>query len=164
MVEYFARTKKSKDDWETPDYFYNQLDEIFKFDLDPCANAKNTKCDLYFSKEDDGLSKHWAGHTVFVNPPFSNIAEWVKKCYEEGQRYGTTVVMIIPSRTDTKYWHDYVMRAKEIWFCKGRVNFLRDGVKPKAGATFPLCVVIFERIISNVWLEPYPKIRSFVHK
>jgi len=163
-MTYITRTENSKDSWETPDYFYKLLDSLFHFTLDPCATPENAKCKRWFTKEDDGLSKTWYGETVFVNPPYSNLAEWVEKCYKEGQKAVTTVVMILPSRTDTRYWHDYVMKASEIWFCKKRVNFLMNGIKPKAGATFPLAVVVFKRITGNVFLTQYPKIRSFEHK
>ena len=165
-MSYIARTENSKDDWETPPYFFKLLDGLFHFTLDPCASKENFKCVFYYTEEDNGLKYSWEGHTVFVNPPFSNIAPWVKKCYEEGQKYATTVVMIIPSRTDTRYWHDYVMKAKEIWFCKGRVNFLRNGIRPKNGATFPLAVVIFKRIKAggNVFLIQRPVIAEFIHK
>ena len=78
---------------------------------------------------------------------------------EEGMKDYTTVVMLIPSRTDTKYWHDYIMKANHIWFCKGRINFLLDGKKPKNSSTFPSCVVIFSRK-----KEGFPKIRTFEHK
>lgn len=159
--DYYSRKDNSKDDWETPPYFFKLLDDIFHFTLDPCATDKNHKCAQYYTKEENGLLMNWGTERVFVNPPFSNIKEWTKKCYNEG-RYSpnTIVVMIIPSRTDTKYWHDYIMRANEIWFCKKRVNFLRNGIKPKAGATFPLAIVIFKSI-NNLYT---PTIKSFEHR
>ncbi len=157
--EVYSRTRNTKDNWETPDYFFNLINEEFKFTLDPCATKQNTKCKNFYSQEDNGLKKDWKGARVFVNPPFSNIGKWVKKCYEEGIKENTVVVLIIPSRTDTKYWHDYVMKANEIWFCKGRVNFLQNRKKPENGSTFPLSVIIFRSFNLG-----FPKIKPFCHK
>lgn len=154
-----SRTPRTIDLWETPMYFFKLLDNEFNFTLDPCASKENRKCKKFYSEETNGLIRDWKGETAFVNPPFSDIKEWVRKCYNEGQKDKTTVVMIIPSRTDTKYWHKFVMKAHEIRFCVGRVNFLRNGEKAKNGSAFPLSVVIFKK--SNT---SSPKISSFNHK
>lgn len=159
--EVYSRTRRTIDNWQTPKYFYRLLDNIFNFTLDPCTdrnNWLNTK--RFFTKEDNGLKQDWEGEAVFVNPPFSQIKEWVKKCYNEGLKKNTTVVMILPSRTDTEYWHEFIMDADEIRFCKGRVNFLINGKKPKNGSTFPLAIVIFRKKILPAW----PSIESFYHK
>ncbi len=127
--------------WETPQDFYNKLNEEFDFDLDPCATSSTAKCAKYFTEDDDGLKQSWSGHTVFCNPPYGReIKNWIKKAYEESTYPGTTVVMLIPSRTDTIYWHRYVMRAKEIRFVKGRLKF----GKSTTPAPFPSAVVIFK--------------------
>lgn len=157
--EVFSRTKKTIDDWETPDYFFKLLDKEFHFTLDPCATKENRKCKKFYSKEINGLNQDWENEIAFVNPPFSRIKEWVKKCYKEGQKENTIVVMILPSRTDTQYWHNYIMKAHEIRFCKGRVNFLINGKKPKNGSTFPLAIIVF-KITDN----KTPVISSFFHK
>ena len=90
---------------------------------------------------------------MFINPPYTRgqIAKWVKKAYEESRKDWTKVVMLMPSRTDTKYWHEYVMRANEIYFIKGRVKFERDGNDNKKAdcAPFPSCVVVFENVKSS---------------
>lgn len=117
-----------KQDWKTPKKFYEELNKEFHFDFDPCPT--NPKF--------DGLKIEW-GKCNFVNPPYKYIADWVKKGYEEWKK-GKTVVFLIPSRTDTRWWHDYVMNATEIRFIKGRLCFNDDG-KP---APFPSCVVIFK--------------------
>lgn len=157
--EGYSRTKSSVDDWETPQYFFDLLNDSFTFTLDPCASDSNHLCDKYFTEEIDGLDQDWKGNSVFVNPPFKQIARWMEKCYEEGQKENTIVVAIIPPRTDTKYWHDYVMKAKEIWFCVGRVNFLKNGKKPKNTSNFPLVVVVFDNTTSE-----FPIIKSLEHK
>jgi len=158
--EAFSRTCETKDEWETPKYFFELLDEIFHFTLDPCASPSNAKCKKFHTIEDDGLLQDWSGESVFVNPPFSHVKDWVQKCYKEGIKENTVVVMILPSRTDTIYWHEYIMKANEIWFCKGRVNFLLNNLLPKnSSSTFPLAVVVFESETKS-----FPLIKSFGHK
>lgn len=117
-----------RDNWKTPEAFYKALDAEFRFDYDPCPTKPTT----------DGLLTSWGGCN-FVNPPYSEIKDWIKKGYEEAQQ-GKTVVFLIPSRTDTKWWHEYIMKAKEIRFIKGRLKF--DG--HKNSAPFPSCIVIFD--------------------
>jgi phage N-6-adenine-methyltransferase len=129
------------DMWATPQEFFTELDQEFNFTLDPCASPENTKCAKYFTVDDDGLRQDWAGHTVFCNPPYGRqIGKWVKKCYEESRKPGTTVVMLIPARTDTSYFHDYVYnKAREIRFIRGRLKF----GNAKNSAPFPSMVVVF---------------------
>ena len=129
----------NSDEWSTPDKLFQELDQEFHFTLDPCCTPENAKCNTYFTRETDGLSHSWEGHIVFCNPPYSNIKEWVRKCYREGQQPGTIVVMLIPSRTDTRYFHDYIIHRSEIRFVKGRLKF-GDG---KNSAPFPSMVVVF---------------------
>lgn len=129
-------------DWSTPQSFFDSLNKEFSFSLDPCADATNHKCEKYFTKEDDGLRQSWKGETVFCNPPYGRaIKNWVKKCSEEAQQPNTTVVLLIPARTDTKYFHDYIYQKPnvEIRFLRGRLKF-GDG---KHSAPFPSMVVIF---------------------
>jgi phage N-6-adenine-methyltransferase len=127
-------------EWETPQDFYEMLNGTFQFNLDPCASAETAKCENYFTEQEDGLSKNWEGHRVFMNPPYGRqIGKWIKKAYEEGEKRGTIVVCLIPSRTDTKYWHEYCMKADEIYLVKGRLKF---GNSSNA-APFPSAVVVF---------------------
>lgn len=127
--------------WATPQEFYNHLNSEFNFDLDPCALPDNAKCNKYFTPDIDGLKQDWRGHTVFCNPPYGRkISNWVKKCFEESIKENTTVVMLIPARTDTVYFHEYIYhKAKEIRFIKGRLKFGNS----KNSAPFPSMVVIF---------------------
>lgn len=129
--------------WATPQEFFDQLNARFHFTLDPCANADNHKCPKYYTKEQDGLAQDWGGETVFCNPPYgSAIKHWVKKCHDEAQKPGTTVVMLIPARTDTSYFHDYIYHKAELEFIRGRLHFN----EAKEGAPFPSMVVIFNSI------------------
>lgn len=115
------------DHWRTPESVLALLREEFNFDFDPCP----------VSPTFDGLNVPW-GSCSFVNPPYSQLAQWLKKGYEEHQ-LGKTAVFLIPSRTDTKAWHDYVMKATEIRFVKGRLKFSGS----KNSAPFPSAIVIF---------------------
>lgn len=129
-------------EWYTPQDFFDKLDEEFKFNLDPCATDENRKCDKYFTKAVDGLKQSWQGYRVYVNPPYGRtIGDWVKKSYEESRGGGCLVVMLIPARTDTKWFHDYIYhKAKEIRFIKGRLKF--GGCKNPA--PFPSMLVVYD--------------------
>jgi len=124
-------------EWTTPQKLFDELNQEFGFTLDPCSTHENAKCERHFTRDDDGLTKDWQG-TVFVNPPYGReIGKWIKKAYEESQK-GATVVCLIPSRTDTAYWHDYVMKG-QIRFIRGRLKF-GGGNNP---APFPSAIVVF---------------------
>jgi len=127
----------ASDNWATPQDFFDKLNDEFGFTLDVCASAENAKCEKYFTKEDDGLSKVWEG-IVWCNPPYGReIGKWIKKAYQTGAR-GHVVVMLIPARTDTAYWHDYVIEG-EVRFIRGRLKFGGH----KNSAPFPSAVVVF---------------------
>ena len=97
--------------WCTPADFFSELDQEFHFNLDPAATDKSAKCARYFTPADDGLKADWGGCRVFCNPPYGRqITDWVRKGYEESKKPGTLVVMLIPARTDTSYFHDYILR------------------------------------------------------
>lgn len=113
--------------WRTPRALYQGLDAEFSFDFDPCP--PNPKF--------DGLKCEW-GDASYVNPPFKTIAQWVEKAYSEWKK-GKTVVLLIPARTCTRWWHEYVMNASEIRFIKGRLHY--DDAKTPA--PFPSCIVVF---------------------
>lgn len=127
------------DEWETPQQFYDELDKEFNFNLDVCATDDNHKCQEYFTQEDNGLEKSWGGYRVWCNPPYSNIEKWVEKAFYETKQEGTLVVLLIPSRTDTRYFHNFIYGRTEIRFVKGRLKFGAS----KNTAPFPSMVVIF---------------------
>jgi len=134
----------SKDmDWETPQDFFDELDNEFHFTLDPCATSKTAKCKKFYAKEEDGLIQDWSGEVIFCNPPYgSAIKHWVKKCHDESEKSNTKVVMLIPARTDTIYFHEYIYHKAEIRFVKGRLKF--GGEQRESGpAPFPSMIVIF---------------------
>ena len=126
--------------WTTPQDFFDKLNDEFHFTLDAAASPDNAKCANYFTEEQDGLAQSWEGHTVWCNPPYCRkTGLWVKKAYEEHQRTGCTVVMLLPSRTDVRWFHDYILGKAEIRFIKGRLKFGGN----KNSAPFPSIVVIY---------------------
>lgn len=135
-----ALYSSEKDDWETPQEFYDRLDEEFGFTLDPASSDENHKCEKHFTKKEDGLLKSWQGETVFCNPPYGRqIAPWVEKGYRESRDEDTMVVMLLPARTDTRWFHDHIYGKAEIRFIKGRLKFGDS----KNSAPFPSMVVIY---------------------
>ena len=136
-VHYSSKTNE----WSTPQEFFDELDKEFNFTLDPCATSENAKCTKYFTVEDDGLKQDWSNDIVFMNPPYGrDIKYWIKKAYGESLN-GATVVCLIPSRTDTAYWHNYIFgKADDIRFIKGRLKFGGS----KNPAPFPSAIIIYK--------------------
>ena len=131
----------SKDQtWETPIDFFNKVNEEFNFTIDVCATDKTAKCKVYYTPQIDSLKQNWEG-VCWMNPPYGReISKWIEKAYKESLK-GATVVCLIPSRTDTKYWHDYIFKyASEIRFIKGRLKFGNS----ENSAPFPSALIIFK--------------------
>ena len=144
------------EEWETPLYVFNVLNVEFDFQVDVCATSENAKCKIFFNKDIDGLKQEWSPFRCWMNPPYGkNISKWMNKAYSESQR-GALVVCLIPARTDTKWWHEWVMKAAEVRFISGRISF---GDK-KQSAPFPSCVVIFYPELENPHKMSVPLIRS----
>ena len=156
--------KTQKDEWETPQWLFDMLDREFKFSLDPAASIQhcNAKCKIFMT---DALEEDWketirSGRkvgilgadredSIFLNPPYSagNIDKFMAKAWEESQK-GAVVVCLVPCATDTKWWHNYSMKAQEIRFIKGRVKFIgydTEGKQIKNSPKFSSCVVIFDQ-------------------
>ena len=126
-------------EWETPQDFFDAMNEVFRFDLDVCATHANAKCGRYFTREEDGLIQTWSG-VCWMNPPYGReISLWVRKAYESSLAGGTLVVCLLPARTDTRWWHDYVLaHASAVWFIRGRLRFSGRGRAP-----FPSALAMF---------------------
>lgn len=127
--------------YATPINLFNQLDAEFHFTLDPAASDDNHKVDRYFTEKDDGLSKPWSGERVFCNPPYGKtLGRWVKKAFDEVYRgQCPLVVMLIPARTDTLWFHNYIYHKAEVRFIKGRLRFNGHTVN----APFPSMIVVY---------------------
>ena len=127
-------------EWATPPEYFAELDREFHFTLDPCSTHENHKCPKYYTKEDDGLTQDWGGERVFCNPPYDRtLTQWVSKCYYESLKPDTLVVMLIPAKTDTTYFHNYIYHRSEIRFIRGRIKF-NGSDNP---SSFPSMLVIF---------------------
>ena len=131
---------------ETPKYLFDKISSIFNFSLDVCALPENAKCESYYTPKDDGLSKPWRGG-VWCNPPYGReISSWVKKAYEESQKeYNSFVLMLLPARTDTKWWWDWVQGKATLFFIKGRVKFGDHNV----GAPFPSVLALYMKEVKG---------------
>jgi phage N-6-adenine-methyltransferase len=130
--------RSQSDEWPTPIELFNQLNARYHFQTDVCATTENSKCERFYTKEQDGLKQAWTD-TCWMNPPYGReIGLWVRKAHESARDNNATVVCLLPARTDTRWWHDYCADA-EVRFLKGRLKF--------GGATnsapFPSAVVVF---------------------
>lgn len=127
-------------EWATPQDLFDELDAEFHFTLDPCSTHDNAKCVKHYTKEDDGLTKDWSGEVVFCNPPYGRVMpKWIEKCAVESQK-GAACVMLIPARTDTRAFHEWIYGKAEIRFIKGRLKFGGS----KNSAPFPSMIVVFK--------------------
>jgi len=125
--------------WSTPQDFFDKQDAIYGFTLDVCATAANAKCARYFTEADNGLEQPWHG-ICWMNPPYGRtIGLWMHKAHES-HLTGATVVCLVPSRTDTRWWHDYAMKG-QIEFIRGRLKF----GNAKNSAPFPSALVVFSK-------------------
>lgn len=136
----------SKSDiWETPQGLFDKLNSEFGFTLDAAALPDNAKCPSYYTPKDDGLIKPWTG-TIWCNPPYGRtVGDWVRKAYETSLN-GVTVVMLLPARTDTKWFHDFIYGKAEVRFLRGRLKFGGS----KNSAPFPSMIVVFNGGNTNV--------------
>lgn len=143
MSLFDGKFESKKQEWVTPQDLFDKVNEEFHFTFDLAADETNAKCKKFFSEQDDALSKNWEDlGNCWLNPPYGNkkykLENWIKKAYCEAIR-DTTVVMLIPARTNTRWWHFWCMRAKEIKLLCGRPKF----VGCKHGLPWPLALVVF---------------------
>ena len=140
MINSGMMTSKTPE-WETPQDLFDKLNAEFGFNLDVCATPDNAKCEKFYTQEQDGLTQAWQGH-CWMNPPYGPaIKKWIEKAYCEYVSFGTTVVCLVPARTDTYWWHEFCMKG-EIRFIRGRLKF--GGCK--WNAPFPSAIVIFREV------------------
>ncbi len=143
-------TSSKSNEWGTPISFFRRLNKEYRFTLDAATTTELAKCPIYYTKQDNSLVKSWGGNIVFLNPPYGRgLKHWVRKAYLEGEKPDTRVVMLIPARTDTIYFHEYVMKAAKVIFVKGRLKF-EDGLGNTDPAPFPSMVVIFDNSLKKV--------------
>lgn len=126
-----------KEDWETPQLLFDELNAKYRFSWDLASSDTNAKCANRFTLEDDSLSQDWAAlkGNLWLNPPYGrDLKHWVKKAYESSLNRSGVLVMLIPSRTDTSYWHDYIFDKAQIKFIRGRLKFENGGGGKPTGA------------------------------
>lgn len=141
---------KTSEDYLTPPELVKMAFEYFGcnielFDLDVCCSKENIPALEYYKfGEIDGLKEKWDSFN-WCNPPYSQCEKWVKKAYNE-QRQGNTTVMLLPVRTETKYWHEYILHNRDvdiIWLRKG-YRFLHPETEQPLGVfKNALALVIF---------------------
>lgn len=130
------------DSWATPQHIFDKLNSQYNFTLDPASDDVNAKCTKHYTEQQNGLAQSWNGETVFINPPYSKTYEWVRKAYHEVANGNTTVIMLLPARTDTKWFHEFCLDpilVKSVTFIKGRLKFGGQ----KNSAPFPSMIVEF---------------------
>lgn len=135
------RFESIRSDWTTPEDLFRAIDAEFHFTLDAAASAENTKTVRFFNKTTDAMRQTWAPHRVWLNPPYGEgypLKKWVEKAHSEAKN-GAMVVMLIPARTNTNWFHDYCLADGEVRFIRGRPKF--GGAVH--GLPQPLCLVIF---------------------
>jgi len=141
MGKFDGKFESGSQEWETPQWLFDVLNIGFNFSCDVAADEDNTKCVKFMDENLDALTQNWEG-VCWMNPPYGQVGKWVKKAFNEFQKGGTTIVALIPARTNTIWWHDYCMGASAIHFIKGRVKFS----DAKHGLPQPLAIVIFDRM------------------
>jgi len=141
-----AMFSSSSREWGTPDWLFDRYNAIYHYTIDVCATAQNTKVAKFFSESVDGLAQGWEGERCWMNPPYGHeIEAWVHKAWEERNKY-TLISMLLPARTDTKWWHAFVgsLEGGRFEFLRSRVKFvLPNGEFAPSGAPFPSVVVTF---------------------
>lgn len=155
-------------EWETPSHVFDYYNRVYRFELDVAATDENHLCENYFTKETNALVSNF--HTyknVWMNPPYGrDMSKFIKKAYDEYNKTDSNIqnmVWLIPARTDTKAWHEYVMKSSEIHFIRGRLKFVNktlDDISPNS-APFPSCIVVFQRLYKDQRQSPIIKSISF---
>lgn len=141
--------------WETPQAFFDMLDEEFRFTVDVACLPETAKCPRYYTKLEDGLAQDWSREVFWMNPPYGrgqDVYSWVNKAYQSALDGGTGVALL-PVSGDTRWYHEFVMRATEIRFVRDRLWFKRDGIESRANHAS--MVVVFGRVLGGA-----PKISS----
>jgi len=131
------RFKSTNQEWETPDDLFEKINDMFNFTRDVCASSENTKCKEFWSESDSCLNKEWDG-VNWMNPPYKDMKKFIIKAYE--QRHNAVTVLLVPARTNTKWWHEYCMKGEILFIC-GRPKFKGCA----HGLPQPLALVIFGR-------------------
>jgi phage N-6-adenine-methyltransferase len=135
--------------WETPENVFQTMNKEFNFTIDVCALPENSKCKRFFSPIENGLKQSWKNEICWCNPPYGKeVKDWVKKAYLESFN-GAKTVLLIPVKSNTNWWHEFIIPFAEVRFVKGRIAFIKDGVQFKEALPFPLAFVIFNTKVKH---------------
>lgn len=131
-------------EWATPQDLFDRLNHVYEFQLDASASKSNAKCKNFFTKKQNGLAQDWHPfRRIWVNPPYGRtIGLWMKKAWEESQK-GCLVTCLVPARTDTKWWHNWVDGKSQVTFIKGRLKFVNTKQNRIGNAPFPSALVVY---------------------
>jgi len=137
----------NSNEWTTPRDLFDELDAEFRFDLDAASTDDNALCERHYTAESDGLAQPWEDFHVWCNPPYGReIGDWVRKAAETGG--GGLVVCLVPARTDTRWWHDWIVsHATEVRFIRGRLKFGDSG----SSAPFPSAIIVYDKRPKRYW-------------
>lgn len=141
--------------WNTPKKLFDELNEHWHFTLDVACLETSALCNKFFTPEDDGLMQDWGDNVCWCNPPYDDIKSWMLKCSKEFQK-GSTVMALIPSRTDTKAFHRYIFpKCTAICFIEGRLKFADPTQRETStnSAPFPSCLVIYDLDLTDEKIE-----------
>lgn len=141
----------SSQTWNTPPELFEKLNSVWNFEIDTACEDNTALCSQYFTPETDGLNSSWEGKVCFNNPPYDDIKSWCNKCSAEFMN-GSTVVQLIPSRTDTIAFHEYCFEyGTLICFIKGRLKFKNNHVDDtkQNSAPFPSCIIVYDNDITD---------------
>ncbi len=140
MSTFDTRFKSKGVEYTTPDKLFQPLNDEFNFKLDAASSPQNKKCSLFYTEYDDGLACPWVTST-WCNPPYGQqLPKWARKGYTEHHERGITVVMLLPIRSNTKYWRDYIHYGKaEIRFVDWKPAFNGEN-----GFSTPLAVIVWQ--------------------
>lgn len=143
MAGFAKKFDSAKQEWTTPQNLFDRLDEEFQFKIDLAADSTNAKCNAFLDESIDALTRDWSCPSCWLNPPYGSkshkLENWIKKAYEDSEKFGSTIVVLIPARTNTRWWHKYCMNASEVRFICGRPKF----GDAKHGLPQPLALIIF---------------------
>lgn len=144
------------DVWCTPKWLFDKLNDIWHFTLDAACMTETALCTKHYTPDDNSLIQDWSTDIVWLNPPYSDLKTWLSKATEEFNK-GSTVMILVPSRTDTKAFHDYA--AKEcscICYIKGRLKFIdpnKDPALKQDAAPFPSCLIVLDNDLTDEKIE-----------
>jgi site-specific DNA-methyltransferase (adenine-specific) len=136
----------AKQDWETPKGLFALLHRLCAFTVDAASNGHNAKLPKHWTEKDDGLAQSWKGHRVWVNPPYGRHQKaWIVKAHNEYRNHGVKSALLIPARTDTVIWQQFIFDPEvdaDVLLLKGRLKFEVNG-KSIGTAPFPSAIIFF---------------------